>query len=198
MRKLLAFFAVSLFSVCLCQTLHAEVADSSSDDLRVYARFDMGFSIGETKFGKKGADSDSIAEIGGLCNTALGVGIGRSRFEIAYQERDSVSELISTMLGINSRFDAFSFMATAYYDYSKSEHVAMYIGAGAGSDRYHWQTSIWGQEQKGRGWFFIGGLYTGMAFLWTNVAWDIGLDYYYINEPETSSFVPKTGFRIRF
>ena len=192
------FFLIIAFSVIGTTFCNSASAQETAGDLRPYIRLDFGFSIGETKFDKTGADKNSIAEIGGLYNTAVGVETGRSRFEIAYQERDSVSELISTMLGVNSSFNAFAFMGNAFYDYVRSEHFAMYVGAGAGADRYHWQTSIWGNKENGRGWSFIGGLYTGMSFVWTNVAWDLGIDYYYIGEPETNSIVPKTGFRIRF
>ena len=196
MKKFFLFIVFSIFGTTLCNPAAAE---ELSDDLRFYGRFDFGLSIGETKFGKTGADKDSIAEIGGLYNTAFGIETDRSRFEIAYQERDSVSELISTMLGINSSFNSFAFMGNAFYDYVRSGNFAMYVGVGAGADRYHWQTSIWGNKENGRGWSFIGGLYTGMSFVWTNVAWDLlGIDYYYISEPETSSIVPKTGFRIKF
>ena len=171
---------------------------TAEEDWLTYIKLDMGFSIGTTKFGQKGADEDEIAEIGGITNVALGWQKERSRFELAYQERASISELISTMLGITSSFEAFSFMANAYYDYVKSEHFAMYTGVGAGAARYHWQTAIWGQKANGRGWAFNGGFYNGMAFTGRHFAWDLGIDFYYIEKPETVSFVPKTGIRIIF
>lgn len=197
MKKIVQIILFSTFAISFCQNVNAE--DSyNANALRVYTRIDMGFSIGETKFGKKGADSDGIAEIGGISNIAIGTEIGKSRFEIAYQERESVSEAITSIVGVKSSFEAFAFMANAYYDYLRDKHFAMYVGAGAGADRYHWQTSIWGSKANGRGWSFTGGLYTGISFVFTDIAWDIGLDYYYIREPETNSFVPKTGLRIRF
>ena len=196
MKKTYLTFALSILAAISIPAANAE--EAVINDWRPYFRIDSGFSVGETKFGKTGADKNSIAEIGGLYNAAIGAETGRSRFEIAYQERDSVSELVSTMLGVNSSFDAFAFMGNAFYDYVKGEHFEMYIGAGAGADRYHWQTSIWGQKENGKGWSFIGGLYAGLAFTWEHVSWDLGIDYYYINEPETSSIVPKTGIRIIF
>ena len=200
MKKFLfsMLFAASAFSAAPAFAQTAAPLSTAEEDWLKYIRLDMGFSIGTTKFGQEGADENKIAEIGGLYNVAFGLEKDRSRFEIAYQERASVSELISTMLGITSSFEAFSFMANAYYDYVKSEHFVMYTGLGAGADRYHWQTAIWGQKANGRGWSFNGGFYNGMAFTGRHFAWDLGIDLYYIEKPETVSIVPKTGIRIIF
>ena len=135
MKKFLfsMLFAASAFSAAPAFAQTAAPLSTAEEDWLKYIRLDMGFSIGTTKFGQEGADENKIAEIGGLYNVAFGLEKERSRFEIAYQERASVSELISTMLGITSSFEAFSFMANAYYDYVKSEHFAMYTGLGAGA-----------------------------------------------------------------
>ena len=191
MKKI--FFSFLFFLTCTSNLFALE-----DDFLYKYLNVDTCLSVGSTKtYDNKGYERGMVS-VGFLGNLAFGLQYNRLRYEIAYQERAEVSELLQTMLGLVSTLRIRAGMANVYYDYTRSEHFAMYIGAGAGVDYYELTMKTWTDYYSERGYSCILGAYTGLTFIMNQFSIDLGINYYYINKPETNTFAPKISFRYAF
>ena len=184
-----------LLFIFVCST---NVFALEDDVLYKYINLDACLSMGSTQTYDNEGDERGMVSVGFLGNIAFGLQLNRMRYEIAYQERAEVSELLQTMLGLISTLTIRACMANVYYDYLRSEHFAMYIGAGAGVDYYKLTMKTWTDYYEDTGYSCILGGYTGLTFIMNQFSIDLGLNYYYINKPETNSFAPKISFRYAF
>jgi opacity protein-like surface antigen len=191
MKKIFLLFLFVLF----CST---NVFALEDDILYKYVNLDACLSAGTTETYDKKGSRWGMASIGFLYNLAFGLQYNRLRCELAYQERAEVSELVQTMLGLISTFSTRAGMINGYYDYVRSEHFAMYIGTGVGVDYYELKMRNWVENYEDSGYSCILGGYTGLTFIMDQFSIDLGLNYYYINKPETQTFAPKISFRYAF
>lgn len=117
-------------------------------------------------------------------------------YELSYKERAEVYEILQTMLGLVSTLTIRALMANVYYDYVRSNHFAMYIGAG--TDYYELTMKSWTDLYKDSGYSCILGAYTGLKFIIDKFSIDLGINYYSIDKPETNTFAPKISVRYAF
>ncbi|MBR3627330.1 MAG: hypothetical protein IKN42_00620, partial [Elusimicrobia bacterium] len=123
MKKLFLLFLFILF----CST---NVFALEDDVLYKYVNLDACLSMGSTETYDNKGNNRGMVSVGFLGNLAFGLQYNRLRYELAYQERAEVSELVQTMLGLISTLTIRALMANVYYDYVRSNGFAMYIGAG--------------------------------------------------------------------
>lgn len=176
----------------------ANVFALEDDRLYMYVNLDTCLSAGSTETYDNKGNERGMVSVGFLGNIAYGLQLNRMRYEISYQERGEVSELLQTMLGLVSTLTIRAVMANVYYDYLRSEHFAMYIGCGAGVDYYELTMKTWTDYYEDWGYSCILGSYTGLTFIMKDVSVDLGINYYYINKPETNTFAPKISVRYAF
>ena len=188
--------ALLILFVIICTT---NVFALENDTLYKYVKLDLCLSAGSTETYDKEGDERGMVSIGLMVNTAFGLQFNRFRYELSYQERAEVSEIVQTMLGLVSTLTVRAGMANVYYDYLTSRHFAMYVGAGVGMAYYDLTMKTWTDYYEDSGYSCILGTYTGLSFIIKDVFFiDLGIDYYYINKPETNTFAPKIGFRYAF
>ena len=186
---------VLLLFVFICTT---NVFALEDDVLYKYVNLDTCLSVGSTETYDNKDNKRGMVSIGFLGNLAFGLQLNRMRYEISYQERAEVSEILQTMLGLVSTLTIRALMANAYYDYVRSKHFAMYIGCGAGVDYYELTMKTWTDYYEDWGYSCILGAYTGITFIINPVSIDLGINYYYVNKPETNTFAPKISVRYAF
>lgn len=191
MKKII--FLLVLVFVCSTNLFALE-----DDVLYKYINVDACLSVGTTDTFDNENDKRSMASVGFLGNVAVGLQYNRLRFELAYQQRAEVSELIQTMFGLVSTLSIKAGMANIYYDYLRSKHFAMYIGTGAGVDYYKLTMKDWVDYYEDSGYSCIVGGYTGLTFIIDQFSIDLGINYYYIDKPKTNTFAPKISFRYAF
>ena len=184
-----------LLFVFICGT---NVFALEDDVLYKYINLDTCLSMGSTQTYDNEGDERGMVSIGFMGNVAFGLQLNRMRYEISYQERAEVSEILQTMLGLVSTLTIRALMANAYYDYVRSKHFAMYIGCGAGVDYYELTMKTWTDYYEDWGYSCILGAYTGITFIINPVSIDLGINYYYVNKPETNTFAPKISVRYAF
>ena len=184
-----------LLFVFICGT---NVFALEDDVLYKYINLDTCLSMGSTQTYDNEGDERGMVSIGFMGNIAFGLQLNRMRYEISYQERAEVSEILQTMLGLVSTLTIRALMANAYYDYVRSKHFAMYIGCGAGVDYYELTMKTWTDYYEDWGYSCILGAYTGITFIINPVSIDLGINYYYVNKPETNTFAPKISVRYAF
>lgn len=184
-----------LILVFVCSTNLFALED---DVLYKYINVDACLSAGTTDTYDDKGDERSMASIGFLGNVAFGLQYNRFRFELSYQERAEVSELIQTMFGLVSTLSIQAGMFNAYYDYLRCEHFAMYIGTGVGVDHYKLTMKDWTDYYEDSGYSCIIGGYTGLTFIIKQFSIDLGINYYYIDKPRNHTFAPKISFRYAF
>lgn len=168
------------------------------DFLYKYINIDACLSIGTAQTYNDKDEERSMVGIGFLGNFAFGLQYNRLRYEIAYQERAEISELLQTMLGLISTLSVRAGMVNVYYDYLRSKNFAMYIGSGIGIDYYELTMKTWTDYYEDSGYSCILGGYTGLTFIMDKFSIDLGINYYYINKPKTNNFAPKISFRYAF
>lgn len=158
---------------------------------------DMGFTY--ASFSYKNA---SLGEFQGMYDLGAGIQYKRGRFELNYQARQSVSNPISAIFGLGiTEVSMNSIMLNAYYDFVKSKSFAMYIGAGAGGNFWNLKThdSILHEDNEYSGTSFAGAGYFGMIIgLFAGLGMDLGLDYYFVNDLQMNTIMPKIGLRYTF
>ena len=147
------------------------------------------------------ARGEDFFDFGGVYNFDFGVRYNkRYRFSLNYQSRAEVSELFQILFGhvISVRNDALRI--NAYYDYVSMEKFAMYIGAGIGGDRYHYEiTKRYNNSTESKnGFTFTSGATTGLSFRMWRTNLDIGFSFDYIAEPRIYSYGPNIGLRYNF
>lgn len=168
------------------------------DVLYKYINLDTCLSVGSTETYDNKDNKRRMVSIGFLGNLAFGLQLNRMRYELSYQERAEVSEMLQTMLGLVSTLTIRALMANVYYDYLRSKRFAMYVGAGAGADYYELTMKSWSDLYKDSGYSCILGAYTGLTFIINQFSIDLGINYYYVDKPETNTFAPKLSVRYAF
>jgi opacity protein-like surface antigen len=188
--------ALLILFVLFCST---NIFALEKDTLYKYAKLDFCLSAGSTETYDKEGDERGMVSIGFMANAAFGLQLNRFRYELSYQERAEVSEMLQTMLGLISTLTVRAGMANVFYDYLTTRHFAMYVGTGIGLAYYDLTMKTWSDFYEDSGYSCILGAYTGLTFIIKEVFFiDLGFDYYYINKPETNTFAPKIGFRYAF
>lgn len=191
MKKII--FLLVLVFVCTTNLFALE-----DDVLYKYINFDLCLSMGATKTHDKDNNEKEMVTVGGLYNIALGLQQNRLRYELAYQQREEVSEVLQALVGLVSTLSIKAVMANVYYDYLRTDNFAMYVGGGFGGDYYKLTMKSSTDFYKDDGYSCILGGYTGITFIINRFSIDLGINYYYINEPETNTFAPKISFRYAF
>ena len=102
------------------------------------------------------------------------------------------------MLGLISTLSVRAGMVNVYYDYIRSKNFAMYIGSGIGIDYYELTMKTWTDYYEDSGYSCILGGYTGLTFIMDKFSIDLGINYYYVDKPETNTFAPKISVRYAF
>jgi hypothetical protein len=74
----------------------------------------------------------------------------------------------------------------------------MYVGAGAGVNKWSSEITSFGQKHEDDGYSFIGGAYLGLSFAIYVFNLDLGMDYYYMSKLKMNTFGVKAGLRINF
>jgi len=185
-------------SSCEAKSEEKKQCDTSADDkIHPFIRMDMGFTY--ASFSYKNA---SLGEFQGMYDLGAGIQYKRGRFELNYQARQSVSNPISAIFGLGiTEVSMNSIMLNAYYDFVKSKSFAMYIGAGAGGNFWNLKThdSILHEDNEYSGTSFAGAGYLGMIIgLFAGLGMDLGLDYYFVNDLQMNTIMPKIGLRYTF
>lgn len=181
--------------VCLFM-LMVPVCAMAQEDIRFYLRGDAGFTYSSAEV----MDFD-MGGFQGMYNLAIGGQKGRVRAELAYQERATVSEAFSSLFSQTiASLDARALLANAYYTAFDSKYFDLYVGAGAGVNKYQGKLEYLdlGTEKIEDGYSATLGLYAGMSFDLNYIVLDLGLDYYYTFKPSMNSLVPKIGMRVVF
>ena len=191
MKKIIAL----ILFVFICST---NVFALEDDTLYKYINLDTCLSMGSTETYDNKGDTRGMVSVGFLGNIAFGLQFNRMRYELSYQQRAEVSEIVQTMLGLISTLTIRALMANIYYDYLRTKRFAMYIGAGAGADYYELTMKSWTDLYEDSGYSCILGAYTGLTFIISPVSIDLGINYYYIDKPETNTFAPKISVRYAF
>ncbi len=171
------------------------------DGVRPYIRADAGLTYSSFELGS-GEDLTGFQFIG---NLALGAEYKRSRLELAYQPREAVSDVIYMLTNTFASVSGDVFMVNYFYDFFYAKYFDLYIGAGAGIDKWESvsRATLSGSEEvKNDGTSFIWGLYLGMSFnipmKYVVTSLDMGVDYYNERHFKTNNFVPKIGLRFGF
>ena len=181
--------ALLILFVFVCTT---NVFALEDDTLYKYVNLDLCLSAGSTETYDQDGDKRGMVSIGLMVNTAFGLQLNRFRYEISYQERAEVSEIVQTMLGLVSTLTVRAGMANVYYDYLTTRHFAMYVGTGVGLAYYDLTMKTWSDFYEDSGYSCILGAYTGLTFI-IKEAFSIDLGI-----PETNTFAPKISFRYAF
>lgn len=165
-----------------------------------YIRMDMGFTY--TGFDiKYQGETAKFSGFQGMVNFAAGVKKERTRFELDYQSRATVSDVLFIIAGSTASIESNSVMANAFYDFVSYKYFALYIGAGAGLNMWtnNYKNNITHVVTTDKGSSFTGGIYLGASInIPIGFSIDFGVDYLHVSEPQMNSFVPKIGARITF
>lgn len=124
----------------------------------------------------------------------------RSRLALNYQSRAEVSELFQILAGHTISVTNNALRINAYYDYVSLDKFAMYIGIGAGGDRYSYKiTDRYNDATESKhGFTFTGGASTGISFRMGHFYLDLGAAVDYIAKPKMLGFGPNIGLRYNF
>lgn len=179
------------------QTKSAGKFSKDSDRWCPYVRMDAGFTYATFT-----VEDNDLSGWQGLYNIGLGAKYKRARFDLAYQTRATITNVLLAPLYNVTVYNQ-ALMANAYYDFVSAPFFALYIGGGAGMNNWEYEIKdLSSQTEKENGTSFIGGIYLGASI---NVpvkvvmlSIDFGVDYYYIEKPMMNSFVPKIGARLTF
>lgn len=165
-----------------------------------YIRMDMGFTY--TGFDVKyQGETAKFSGFQGMVNFAAGVKKERTRFELDYQSRATVSDVLFIIAGSTASIENKAVMANAFYDFVSYKYFALYIGGGAGLNMWtnNYKNNITHVVTTDSGSSFAGGIYLGSSInIPIGLSIDFGVDYLYVSEPQMNSFVPKIGARITF
>ncbi|GAB1402134.1 hypothetical protein MASR1M68_10450 [Elusimicrobiota bacterium] len=165
-----------------------------------YIRMDMGFTY--TGFDiKYEGEISKFSGFQGMVNFAAGLKKERTRFELAYQSRATVSDVLFIIAGSTASIENKAFMANVFYDFVSYEYFALYIGGGAGLNMWtnNYKNNITHVVTTDKGSSITAGIYLGSSInIPIGFSIDFGVDYLYVSEPQMNSFVPKIGARITF
>ena len=165
-----------------------------------YIRTDIGFTY--TAFDIKYQDeTEQFTGFQGMFNIAAGVKKERTRFELEYQSRATVSDVLFLIAGATASVENNAVMANAFYDFVSYKYFALYIGSGVGLNMWtnSYKNIITHVVTTDNGTSLTGGIYLGASInIPIGFSIDFGVDYLYISEPQMNSFVPKIGARITF
>ncbi|MDD5021390.1 MAG: hypothetical protein PHR82_04520 [Endomicrobiaceae bacterium] len=165
-----------------------------------YIRTDIGFTY--TAFDiKYQGETAQFTGFQGMFNLAAGVKKERTRFELEYQSRATVSDVLFLIAGATASVENNAVMANAFYDFVSYKYFALYIGGGAGVNMWtnNYKNIITHVVTTDKGTSLTGGIYLGASInIPIGFSIDFGVDYLYISEPQMNSFVPKIGVRITF
>ena len=103
--------ALLILFILFCST---NVFALEKDTLYKYAKLDLCLSAGSTETYDKEGDERGMVSIGFMANAAFGLQLNRFRYELSYQERAEVSEMLQTMLGLISTLTVRAGMANVY------------------------------------------------------------------------------------
>ncbi len=168
------------------------------DKIHPYIRADIGITYTSFEVDYN-SDSEKLSGMQGMCNLAAGIKYKKGRFELAYQKRDTMSDVLLILINRNAWVENQAVMANAFYDFVSSKYFALYIGGGAGLNMWKTELKWSGNEYNDSGTSYTAGAYLG-ASINTSIGFsiDFGIDYYYVNKPMMNSVVPKIGARITF
>lgn len=175
-----------------------EEKSKKCERIHPYIRADAGFTY--SAFDIKYQDvTKELAGLQAMYNCAAGIKYKKGRFELAYQQRGTMSDFLFFLIATSAWVENDAVMANAFYDFVSSEYFALYIGGGAGVNMWNSEFKSFGDKYTDSGTSFIGGVYLG-ASINTPIGFsiDFGVDYFYVNEPLMNSFVPKIGARLTF
>ncbi len=143
---------------------------------------------------------DSFLDFGGVTNFEFGGKYNKYRVALALQNRAEVSELIQILVGHTVSIENMALRLNGYYDYASGEHLALYVGAGLGINRYDYtiQERITERTESKHGASFTGGVNTGMIFSFWHLGIDLGFAIDYISYPRIVSYGPTIGLRYNF
>ena len=165
-----------------------------------YIRMDMGFTY--TGFDiKYEGETKQFTGFQGMVNVAAGVKKERTRFELDYQSRATVSDVLFIIAGSTASIENNAIMANAFYDFVSYKYFALYIGGGVGVNMWtnNYKNNFTHVVTTDKGTSLAGGIYLGSSInIPIGFSIDFGVDYLYISEPQMNSFVPKIGARITF
>lgn len=137
----------------------------------------------------------------GVFNVGAGVRNNRTRIQLTYQKRDTVSELFSSWLTqTNASLDQQSLMASVYYDLIQAGWFTTYVGVSAGANYYDFLLDYndGRPSESETGYGFIGGVSAGIAFRISHVSFTLGADYNYVARPHATSITPRVGLSLAF
>lgn len=163
-----------------------------------YLRLDAGLTYSAFNLGP-GEDLTGFQYIG---NLAVGAEYKRSRIELAYQPRATISDVIFSLVNTYAAIDSDAYMINYYYDFFSTDFFDAYIGTGAGIDKwqYEYRRVSASQTTVDNGVSFIGGLYLGVSFNipmhYVIASIDTGIDYYYQHHFRMHNITPKVGLRL--
>lgn len=165
-----------------------------------YIRTDIGFTY--TTFDiKYEGETSSFSGFQGMFNLAAGVKKERTRFELEYQSRATISDVLFIIAGATASSENNAIMANAFYDFVSYKYFALYIGGGVGFNMWKnkYENTYTHVVTTDSGTSFTGGIYLGASInIPIGFSIDFGVDYLYLSEPQMNSFVPKIGVRITF
>ncbi|MDD5102494.1 MAG: hypothetical protein PHH62_05880 [Endomicrobiaceae bacterium] len=173
--------------------------DSDKDDkIHLYLRADAGLTYTAFNVNYE-SKTKELTGLQGMYNFGAGIQYKRGRFELAYQERSTMSDFLFFLVNTNAWVDNNAIMTNAFYDFVSTKYFALYIGGGLGVNMWNSEFKSSGTKYTDSGTSFIGGTYLG-ASINTPVGFsiDFGVDYFYVSEPIMNSFVPKIGVRLTF
>lgn len=137
----------------------------------------------------------------GVFNIGAGMRNNRTRIQLTYQKRDTVSELFSSWLTqTDASLDQQSVMASIYYDLVQTRWFGTYVGLSAGANYYDFSLDYndGRPSESETGYGFIGGVSAGIAFRISHVSLTLGADYNYIARPHATSITPRVGLSLAF
>ena len=190
MRKL-------LFGILLIFMPLLAMADTmpGADQWKYYISANVGAFVSDVEI-----KDDSFLDFGGVTNLEFGGKYNKYRVALALQNRAEVSELIQILVGHTVSIENTALRLNGYYDYASGEHLALYIGAGIGANRYNYeiQERITNRTESKHGLSFTGGVNTGMIISFWHLGIDIGFAVDYISYPHIVSYGPMIGLRYNF
>lgn len=202
MKKILLPLVALLF-ICSSNIFALE-----KDKTYFYINADAGIPMGVTKIKNEKTQNKEteLASAGFLGNAGIGILHNRLRIEAIYQGRAEVSKDIDKKgqkLGdIEGTLNMQAGMANIYYDIIDLGIISIYIGGGAGVNAYELTLKNKGEldvnKYKEDGTSAIFGGYAGVTLKIDHLFIDGGVNYYYVDKPETDSITPKVSVRFVF
>lgn len=161
-----------------------------------YLTSDFGMTYSDVHF--HGYDLSGFT---GVFNIGAGLRNDRTRVQLTYQKRDTVSEIFSSWVSqTDASLDQQSLMAGVYYDLVQTGWFTTYVGASAGVNYYDFSLDYndGRPSESESGYGFIGGVSAGVGLRISHISFTLGADYNYIARPRASSITPRVGLSLAF